>query len=153
MTTQDPTINQNVSPNQPSSDQPAKKKNTCLIAGLIIGGCLFLILIIGIISSLVLVNLGSSKNKAKEARVKAGIVQLGNMAEQYYDENNTYVGWSVNQEIKADIANLGSSVNSLITPTNYVVWTKLLSNNQYICIDSNGQLLNIKQPPTTTSCQ
>jgi len=46
--------------------------------------------IISILSSMLLVALGSARNKAKAARVKSDFVQFRTAIEMYYGSNNTY---------------------------------------------------------------
>lgn len=64
---------------------------------------LVVISIIGLLASIVLVNLNQAREKAKVARVKADFRQMLNAFEMYFDDNGTYPcpghyypGWSGN---------------------------------------------------------
>ena len=55
---------------------------------------LVVIAIIGILATIVLINLNAARNKAKDAAIKAALSEVRTAAEMYYDDQtpNTYVG-------------------------------------------------------------
>jgi len=63
-----------------------KKKGFTLIELLVV------IAIIGILATIVIVNVNSARNKAKDAVIKADVEGLRNAAEMWYTTGNTYVG-------------------------------------------------------------
>lgn len=57
------------------------------------------IAIVGILASIILVSLGSARNKANDAAVKSTLGSAGVAAIIYQDENSTYTGFRMGQEL------------------------------------------------------
>lgn len=117
------------------------------------------IAIIGIISTLSLTAINSSRNNSKDARIIADLNQLKAIAESLYDNN--YDAFNLNDSkvkvLSDDIRNFGGNLNLLILPSSnsqsYRIYSSL-NNGKYYCINSeefNGYLDNLPMP-NTTSC-
>jgi len=79
-----------------------KKRGFTLIELLVV------IAIIGILATIVIVNVNTARNKAKDAVVKADIEGIRNVAEMYYTSNNTYLAVDT---ADADWTRLEAAVN------------------------------------------
>ena len=141
---------------------------------------LVVIAIIGILAALVLVALGSARDKANDTRVKSGISQLRTLAETIYDSDNSSYSKiqgcfstaapvspaCAGQEaavtkLVADVnaansTSTGTSVAAVSNGTAYCVTAKLKSNSsQYFCADSTGiaRVTSSTCSTTTNACQ
>ena len=65
---------------------------------------LVVIAIIGILASIVLVNLNSARNKAKDAAVKGNMASLAAAAEMVYDDDGDYDGVCADADVVRIIA-------------------------------------------------
>ena len=105
---------------------------------------LVVIAIIGILSSIVLVSMGSARDKAKDAAIKADLDQIRKVAEMEYSENNSYAGLGENSDfltLKADIESQNGTVTIATSTDAYCVESTLNSGtNQRRCVDSSGKV-------------
>ncbi len=116
---------------------------------------LVVIAIIGILSASVLVALGPSRDKAKDARIISGIKQAQAIVETLYNPTggtpylNIHGAMPQLEKIRTDIKsqyelaelNLHSGPNW--TGKKYVIWSRLITKSasgtdQYYCVDSSG---------------
>lgn len=102
---------------------------------------LVVIAIIGILASIVLVSLGSARNKAKDAAIKADLAGLRASAELFSSDNsNSYALFCANSGdySRVDTA-LNDAVECLSSVDAWAVCTDLIGNTGYLyCVDSNG---------------
>lgn len=132
-------IQQQPQPNQSTpQDQKANNNKLYWIIGL--AACLPLLVIVGILAAMVLVSMGSAREKAKEAAIKAAAGSVSSAAAGYYDENKTYVGLSKDQNVVE--ANQGISqygvqfVTKQETNNNFVMFVNMPDNESVYCISS-----------------
>ncbi len=109
---------------------------------------LVVVAMIGILSALLLISLGPSRNKAKDTRIISDVNQIRALAETYYDQATGYYNdaalRSAVTSIMTDIQNQGSTggvepgVHSF--SNDVAVWAKLLSQTPttYYCVDTRG---------------
>ena len=126
---------------------------------------LVVIAIIGILSSIVLVSMNSTRNKAKDARVQADMAQVRTLAESLYD-GSTYPGTFVtpaNEDVgctkvtavDSNLYALASDtvaqipVSTCVGSADELIITKCATNSKYVasiklptgtywCVDSSG---------------
>lgn len=104
---------------------------------------LVVIAIIGILASIVLVSLGTARNKARDAAIKMDLSNLRASAEMYATDNQeSYLGFSVSDDAvraAAGVVNNGSAivwgVNAVGT---WVACAQLKSTTDYYCVDWEG---------------
>jgi len=99
---------------------------------------------IGILSSTVLVSLGSSKVKAKDAGVMASMNQIRVLAEMEFDIKGTYVGVNCANPQLISICNaiknyVGVEPIFHSSQNSYCVYSKLSSKN-YSCVDNQSSV-------------
>lgn len=140
----------------------AKKKEGFTLIELLI-----VIAIIGILSTIVVVLLSESRNKANDGKIIAQFKSLQSAAESFYVASGNNYGADT-----TDCSDVGSmfqdnEIKSLVTGTNYPTGTALncmvdsnayavsanLSNGKYFCIDSTGSSYEISSAITGASCQ
>ena len=134
---------------------------------------LVVIAIIGILSSIVLVSLKTSRDKAKDASIKQQLVQLRSQGALYFSNNNNYgtaVGGSCDAVLgtlfgDSTISPIITAVKALSGSTNvacystaggsaaYAVSAKLvLGSNKHWCVDSSSASKEITGAVPDTSC-
>ena len=101
---------------------------------------LVVIEIIGILATIVLVNLNSARNKAKDAAIKAALSEVRAAAEMSYDTDGSYA----NVCSSADVDRISDNVTAndgtwacYDTDTAYCAESRL-NTGGYWCVDSNG---------------
>jgi prepilin-type N-terminal cleavage/methylation domain-containing protein len=109
---------------------------------------LVVIAIIGILAGMVVVNMASAPNAAKDATIKSYMDQMKSIAAIVYNNNipNSYTGLGMNTEftqILGKLSEQSGSHSNWVTSTNsvkYCVWARMNSNNndKSWCIDSEG---------------
>ncbi len=110
---------------------------------------LIVIAIIGILAAIVLVNVNSARNRAKDASIKANLSTMILAAEQIYDSVNpnsyaTVCDAGTPSRSAFDEANKQGDNNGLCYPTatSYVACVKLNNpedgNKPYFCVDQSG---------------
>ena len=126
---------------------------------------LVVIALFGILAALVLMTLGSIREKANDARIISNVSQLQIMAEIIYENNegsydngagNGQVGACLNgpttdamcttasirtrvNTLRADTVSAGEDIVSFSNPTRFCILS-LLSNGQVLCVDNNARL-------------
>jgi len=116
----------------------SKKKGFTLIELLVV------IAIIGILATIVIVNVNSARTKAQDVAIKGSLDNLRPGAELYYDGNsNSYSGFCQS----ADAAKASVAINNIqsgfqcvtVTATSYVASAQMKSSaTSFWCVDSSG---------------
>ena len=121
---------------------------------------LIVIAILGILITLILVVVGSSRAKARDTRIRTGISQLRTTAETIYDSQGaSYLNWS---QAPAYQSNLNIILNDIDTnygdvpgvpyvtmirdtqTKNFCISTPLASNpNLFYCVDGTGEFVEV----------
>lgn len=125
---------------------------------------LVVIAIIGLLSSVVLVALGPSRNKAKDARIISDLNQVRSVMETIYNSSTgKYPDSSVataNASIvlaSTDITGSGGKSFNIIPTTGdtyYVAYALLNDGTSYYCVDSSGNSLSIgSSAPAGKACR
>ncbi len=110
----------------------SKKKNQ---KGFTLIELLVVIAIIGILSSVVLVGVNSTRVKAKDTRIISDMTQIRNGGEMYYDTNSTYATFVPDAALTGDITTQGGTNYALnASATAYCAEVQL--NSGYYCVDS-----------------
>lgn len=104
---------------------------------------LVVIAIIAILAAIVLVSLTTAQNRAKDARVTAGMNQMRTAGQAFYSTNNTYTGFAASSDaskIETDLESsaVGSTVEIRVNQNgNAFCATATLPTGGYWCVDSN----------------
>lgn len=129
---------------------------------------LVVIAIIGILSSVVLSNLGASRTKAFDAKVIAQMSNIRQSAELYYIAYGSYgpvanlctASGSMFQDSASGMVNLSKSANYPVGEntlvcysrgTSYAVSDNLASSTTYWCVDNTGTSKQTTAPVSTTT--
>ena len=133
-------------------------------AGFTLIELLVVIAIIGILSSIVLASLNTSRGKGQDAKVKAQLSGLRSSAEVYYDTNGNYGGVVTSDCAAGMFADTDSGVATYTNATNYPVGATMSCNSTNIayavsallpgiadtltswCVDSTGSSKQIGAP-------
>ena len=140
-----------------------KKEGFTLIEMLVV------IAMIGLLSAVVLVALGPSRNKAKDTRIISDVNQIRALAETYYNPvTGAYDVGSLRSAASStftDISNQIGNQNGLdtdygtmptsgTTATSVAVYAKLVTTNVFYCVDSIGNTSSsMAKAPAGDSCQ
>ena len=116
---------------------------------------LVVIAIIGILASIVLVNLNTARKKARDAAVKGNMASLSAAAEMFYDIGDTYeaVCGDTTYNVAAIIAEVTSQAKSAAEcgdeAEKWAICAQLnVDNTKAWCVDSTG----IKKEIADTGC-
>ncbi len=119
---------------------------------------LVVIAIIGILSSIVLASLNAARERARDAKVKAQLAGVRDVASVYVDQNNSYNGsagdvasdcttldsmfvdTTTNMSQLTDTANypIGTTLRCSSAYDSYVVSASLSTTGEFWCVDSEG---------------
>ncbi|MBU6231871.1 MAG: type II secretion system protein [Patescibacteria group bacterium] len=122
---------------------------------------LVVIAIIGILASVVLVSLGSARNKGSDAKIQEQMAAIRNAAELFYSSNgSSYAGVAtVTSSDTSGLYNLtkvasnwpnGQLPTVYSSQTGYVASEPLVSNtNLHACVDSSGAATTTGSGPTS----
>ena len=123
---------------------------------------LVVVAIIGILPAAVLVALGPSRNKAKDARIVSGIQQARAIGETLYDpvSSSPYskfviAGNTALTAIQADVTAQGGTlvIDLSASGTAYAVYSKLASEaTNFYCADSAGKVITSTNAPSSGAC-
>lgn len=128
---------------------------------------LFVVIIIGILASLILAVIDSSKDKAKDTRIFSSIKEIKPFSEEIYTEENGYTnlcndttrGIEVNhpvygQElsiINNEVLRNEGDIICYAREDDYCIFSNLnISVNQWFCIDSTGKAGVVTTDPSNT---
>jgi len=110
---------------------------------------LVVIAIIGILASIVLVSLGSARNKARDAAIKADLSGLRASAELFAsDHSDVYTGFCAGTDYTRVDTAINDTAECDAQANTWIACSQLLGTpNDYYCVDWQG---NAKQ--TTGTC-
>ena len=87
---------------------------------------LVVVAVIGILATLVMVSVGKSKAKARDAQRKADLKTMSTALGLYKDENKVYPGANINTDTWTRLAQCGGTTTNLgATKTESALWTDL----------------------------
>jgi len=101
---------------------------------------LVVIAIIGILAAIVLVSVRGARNKAYDAEIKTELSQIRASAEMYYDDNQSYSGYTVPSNLTPPGCSDDASYNINIATDgqSYAAWADLCGGDGDWCVDSDG---------------
>jgi len=104
---------------------------------------LVVIAIIGILASIVLVSLGSARNKARDVAIKADLSGLRAAAEMYADGvAGDYAGFSTSGDAERAAAGVVTAGSTIIWGVDdadtWVACAQLKTTDDYFCVDWEG---------------
>ncbi len=113
-----------------------KKKNK----GFTLIELLVVIAIIGILSTIVIVNVNSARAKAKDTAIKGSLDSLRSAAELYYDTVSSYASTCTMADCVRIEAAVVAQGGEMTCNDESTVWAAAssLSDDQYYCVDSVG---------------
>lgn len=116
---------------------------------------LIVIAIIGILASLILASVATSRKKARDASVKNAVSQIRWQAEIAYDSlGGSYEDWTQVSEIQTELGILTAEIEKQHKQANIVTIREtqiqnycvsvpqVLNSNKYYCLDASGILKN-----------
>lgn len=123
---------------------------------------LVVIAIIGILAAIVLVNVNSARNKAKDAAIKANFATIPSAAENIYDSDNSYdavfdttvVPTTEPLKALAAVVAISSLAVGNDDPNGWCACAPLISPTTatYYCIDSAGSKVSSTTVDCDTAC-
>lgn len=123
---------------------------------------LVVIAIIGILAAMVITNLRTARQKARDASAITSLSSMRAEAENYYDENSyAYTGLCNDSKITPLLTSIQNNTNVAPTCTvggsgdqDYVAFFKLVAVGEYFCVDSTGFAGRVgANPPAGMVCQ
>lgn len=118
---------------------PGKKMKGWVIGVVIAGIVLFMIVIVGILSSIVLVSLNSAKGKAQDAAVKAAISSQIPRGIIFYDEKKSFEGFKLDNNFQMTECSGRPVVNISPDGQEIAIFGKLCSmDSKYFCADASA---------------
>lgn len=153
---------QSASMNKGFTRQNFLKKN---LGGFTLIELLVVITIIGILAGVILVAMGSAREKAKDVRIKTNMLQIQNLAEGFYLDEGNYGNFDCSvvgpdclcsdealEALCEDIYTQGSSLTiekpSSSPVDQYCSYADLISGS-YLCVDSGGDVTETIDPGIT----
>lgn len=138
--------------NNAPEEKDNSKKTIILVLGIVFGS---IILVIVILAIMVWAGLGSARNKAKDARIKADISSMRASTEMYYeDHNQSYKDWQPDQIAFNSIGQSGSRLFYKTTEKTYMIFARLPGTKKYFCVDSNNVSIELDSVDTNqNTCQ
>jgi len=107
---------------------------------------LVVIAIIGILATIVLINLNSARNKAKDAAIKGALSEARAAAEMSYDTNGNYDSvcseTDISSRISTNITTNGGTLECNDDADEYCA-ESILNDNTYWCVDYTGVSKNV----------
>ena len=111
---------------------------------------LVVIAIIGILSTIVLINLNTARNKAKDAAIKGALSEARAAAEMAYDTASSYAAVCADADvvkIGVNIASNGGTLTCFDTAAAYCAQSAL-NTGGFWCVDNTG----VSQYVASTQC-
>ncbi len=116
---------------------------------------LVVIAIIGILAAIVFVNVGSARNKAKDAAIKGNLASLPTTAEMINDTDGNYLNVCTNSQVNAlknAVNAIGTTAYCSANSTNWAACANLKADTANAwCTDSTGAKRNVAIVGCTSS--